>query len=1633
MTSTENKFEPSSDAGSSLAAKAEGDEHIQEQAGSMAGGDSTSQDGSLAPSKKRARRSTTDAAPHKRVRGKRGGLKGLMKLPIEIFTEITYLLTPGDLLALSWSSKFFRNMLLQRSAAKIWRYAESNVPDLPPCPVGMYEPQYAALLFAKYCTLCGASATAKPDPYLFVRLCASCRKSELKEMPPLWRYPQPVDRTLVDESGCINIKPENARLRGTTVYFSLKCLVDKVLRTQEEFRSAGDKVGLALWEQDRRQLVLARQKHGGVLHKYLESVHKSRGEELDNLKQQRKAAITERLKALGWTDRDIELTFIDRKLWWGLVEVPKPLTKRIWNNILPKLTPLLEENREKQAAFDKKANRVSRRYCVDRYLEGMQRLEHPLEPIAETLRAELPPRSDSDEFDFSNLGGPGELHEYRLKNLLPNTKFALQWDCLADLSEREIATEDVEAELKARREQIEQRVLEWRVGVERQLVDKFESGVEVSNEDVVLTVKGSTELAENLSRDLRILLRADTVFKLDLSQSDTYESWHRPKRENSPYYYPNLVTMLYQDFYESIDSTADPLVGRDIDLTGFQRNTEAEKIVKLLLKDLGMSDVTRIELQVMQSRFVCGRCIDKAPKTWDEIVTHYIRAPELWEQNKDVRDVYLTRHPVVYRDVHQLESTIDYKPLIRFPIKEVAHSLRIPNCINSPTRPSCFLCLGTGRGYHCSVPGDVMVHLQDVLVHRPHLVRSILTMFQVMTLRAPLKACTMGCIGIRLCVSYLIVNPFFETAPKFKRSMSQPTSVSFANYVLYRVLFEFHLPVTSRAEASCPPSSVLILNSPTPGSQPLSNSSSRMSSAASRTVQIVPGSARSFGVTDTIELPWSQPGAEAPSGRSKVSLSPAEADESGNSDTPGVEEDDIGGIVFVLCKAERTKCCIPDRKGEDDEYDSSNQGDVPTPSKKRARSEQTIAKSTRKKYVRGKQGGLKGLMKMPVDIFTEIAYLLNPGDLVALSRSSKFFRNMLLQRSAVQMWRRAESNMDGLPPCPPDMCEPQYAALVFSKCCTLCGASATAKPDPDLGVRVCPSCRDTKLLGLNPRYDAVVSLVFHSDYIRPKKTKSQSRASRNLVFSLKHEVEEVYRKQMDFRNAGDEQGLAQWEKDRRAAVLARSQHANQLRLYFNQVGFLREDELAGVKEQRKANIIERLEALGWTGQDTEFRGPEATPWRALVEVPKPLTDRIWNNLLPKLTPLLEANRERNTAHGKKERRIERRARVDKFLLEMRYTAHPFQSILEALGVPPPPLPDLNGPRSMRLILLSKNPPKIVNPFPKTDTALQWDCLNDLSETEMTIQEVEAKLEERKAEIEAKVLEWRTTVEQRLVENLELGANAPLVVEGSTDSTVHLSHHARVLLRADTIFKRVDSGPNIRPPILYNYPEFISPFNDCVFTEYVHFLDSGPRPETNLDHYERFTEAERMTKALLRALDMADVTLAELELRKRGFMCERCTRRIPLSWRRLVEHYIMQYMVWEEQKDSRGGYPTRHPVMYRNVHDVESADNHKPLVRLCDEEEAEQLSALVGSSLLAVFGSPHCHLCEGTGRPDVRLSQADMLAHMQDVHDVTEPVEDLHYGMQLYKIQGNTWHKKWDAYHDARESKTMALPTAAPPG
>lgn len=111
-------------------------------------------------------------AAWRRVRGKRGKLRLITEIPLEILYEIFSHLSPADVLHLSQATKTLRELLLTRSAMAIWKcvcipntYKGKNVtrltlvhqafynatPAPPECPPDLNLIQYANLLYGRHC------------------------------------------------------------------------------------------------------------------------------------------------------------------------------------------------------------------------------------------------------------------------------------------------------------------------------------------------------------------------------------------------------------------------------------------------------------------------------------------------------------------------------------------------------------------------------------------------------------------------------------------------------------------------------------------------------------------------------------------------------------------------------------------------------------------------------------------------------------------------------------------------------------------------------------------------------------------------------------------------------------------------------------------------------------------------------------------------------------------------------------------------------------------------------------------------------------------------------------------------------------------------------------------------------------------------------------------------------------------------------------------------------------------------------------------------------------------------------------------------------------------------------------------
>lgn len=117
------------------------------------------------------------------------------KQSLIFYPQIVKKLDPLALLRLAQSSKYFRSLLMTRSARHLWVASFRNVPGVPPCPPYISEPRYAAVLFDQYCFVrrlfytpayrltalpqaCGNARSTNVDHTACVRLCAPCFKTK---------------------------------------------------------------------------------------------------------------------------------------------------------------------------------------------------------------------------------------------------------------------------------------------------------------------------------------------------------------------------------------------------------------------------------------------------------------------------------------------------------------------------------------------------------------------------------------------------------------------------------------------------------------------------------------------------------------------------------------------------------------------------------------------------------------------------------------------------------------------------------------------------------------------------------------------------------------------------------------------------------------------------------------------------------------------------------------------------------------------------------------------------------------------------------------------------------------------------------------------------------------------------------------------------------------------------------------------------------------------------------------------------------------------------------------------------------------------------------------------------------------
>ncbi|CAE7148460.1 unnamed protein product, partial [Rhizoctonia solani] len=590
------------------------------------------------------------------------------------------------------------------------------------------------------------------------------------------------------------------------------------------------------------------------------------------------------------------------------------------------------------------------------------------------------------------------------------------------------------------------------------------------------------------------------------------------------------------------------------------------------------------------------------------------------------------------------------------------------------------------------------------------------------------------------------------------------------------------------------------------------------------------------------------------------------------------------------------------------------------------------------------------LMNLPVEVLIEVARYVHPLDLIMLARVNKFFRELLMDKRSALIWRSSRGNMPELPPCPDEVSEPQYAAMIFAKRCSTCGGYAPREMNPILMIRLCSYCWVEELVDANRVTDRSLLSVIGAP------VPGQSRSWK--PWCLYNEARAVKLKLDELTEAGDEEALQQWKAERHKLVEAKRKNAVPLERWLVKREQERARDRNDLKVTHKKEIESRLIKLGWVqGDFLCYDRWRRKQWNSMLLSTKALTDKVWDNLLPRLLGHLELNRDERLARECSRRRGARQNAIYKWFETTRNHQPSFARTMST--------GDANRPGVLRPA------------FPALSEAYEWPEYIALIENDVPHEQFLVDFEERKPEFQQSITDWRHELEARLIAMLPDDTHlpnfdpSPFTMTAGVGKSVKpldaLPEDTQKLLRADAIFT---TSPLNNRSVLYFYP---------------HSFRWSTIDTTKLIHYSK---AQEFAQVLLRDLDIPNASYLGLKALGRVFRCGRCPQAIVgnCAWEDIINHYLETFSSWKTATQQRQVRSNKNFV-YIDTHDVNSEIPDRPLVRMSAQETAS------GHTL--AWTQSHCLVCQGVGIYGGVHSQA-IMDHLRDVHLVEEPEAGVHY-------------------------------------
>ncbi|KAJ6504136.1 hypothetical protein C8R47DRAFT_178196 [Mycena vitilis] len=268
-------------------------------------------------------------------------------------------------------------------------------------------------------------------------------------------------------------------------------------------------------------------------------------------------------------------------------------------------------------------------------------------------------------------------------------------------------------------------------------------------------------------------------------------------------------------------------------------------------------------------------------------------------------------------------------------------------------------------------------------------------------------------------------------------------------------------------------------------------------------------------------------------------------------------------------------------------------------------------------------GYLSGVLVLPLDVLAEILTLLTPLDLLHLAWTSKALRAYIMSRSNAFVWKASRA-MVGMPPCPAELTEPQYAYLAFVSTCHGPDCNKVCQLIIwQFRARYCKKCLEAKTTYVSPYLDMMEKLAKIWSHVGPGTELFPNIPSRlhTRRTQLRYQIQLYQLSDLnDFflkfhaipaQDFGAMETLYRAHKAKTAAI---NEHAKLCGIWLTSTRRMRFSDLNAVYRRRQAAIRAKLEDLGWGEEINRLGWAKIKDGHNALREYRDLTERIWNKI-----------------------------------------------------------------------------------------------------------------------------------------------------------------------------------------------------------------------------------------------------------------------------------------------------------------------------------------------------------------------------------------------------------------------------------